>query len=119
MLHDTDRLDSGASVPLYVPTKGGLQGIGINVRSKSANYSAINGDYIKGDATSASFTIDLPTASTNLGTRIVIFKSDATVNTITVDGSGSDLINGSLTQVLTSQYDSMPVWCDGVEWFIE
>ena len=38
--------------------------------------------------------------------------------TVTVDGNASETINGSLTLVISSQYDSFELGCDGSNWYI-
>ena len=88
----------------------------VRVLAKTANYSAVNGDYIICDATLASFTVLLPAVA--LGNRIHITKKDITAFTVTVDGN-SATINGETTQILSSQWDSITVFSDAVEWYIE
>ena len=70
------------------------------------------------DCTSNSITINLPAASGNKGLTYVIQKIDATGNIITVDGNGSETINGSTTKSISSQYTSLRIVCDGSNWFI-
>jgi hypothetical protein len=105
-------------VPCYTkPTASDNNSIAINTVTKTSAYTAYNGDYILCDATSGDFTITLPSASSSENHRILLFRKDGSANTVTV--SGSENINGSTTQTLTNQYDSMPLFCDGVEWYIE
>lgn len=115
MLNNTERLD--AVPPIYTPPKEDF--IEINRRDVVTTYNAVDGDSIWANASGGTFTINLPQASLNEGARIYIKKIDSSINVITVDGNGADTINGSLTQTLNSQYDSMPLECDGNEWIIE
>lgn len=50
-----------------------------NILSKTANYNAVAGDYILADATSASFTITLPTAVGISGQSIWVLRTDNTL----------------------------------------
>ena len=45
-------------------------------------------------------------------------KVDSSANAVTVDGNGSENINGSADQPLNAQYDFMNVVSDGANWFI-
>ena len=72
------------------------------------------------DATSAAFTITLPAAATsgNTGRIYYVKKIDSSDNTITIDGNASETIDGDATKVISSQYDSIQIACDGSNWFI-
>ena len=49
-----------------------------------------------------------------------IKKIDSSVNTVTVQRSGSDVIEGGTTHVLTAQYDSVTLYSDGSgTWYIK
>lgn len=70
------------------------------------------------DCTSNAITINLPTASGNNGLTYKIKKIDSTVNAVTVDGSGAELIDGATTATIGSQYDSITIVSNGTSWFI-
>lgn len=75
--------------------------------------------FILADVSSGSFTVTLPTARSAAGYLFTIKKTDASGNTVTVDGDGSDTIDGSTTQTLTgSSRPSMRVFSDGTEWWL-
>lgn len=84
----------------------------------AATYTAANIPTILADATSNAITVSLPTAASAVDRVYNILKKDAGGNTVTVDGDGSETINGDTTQVLASQYDSITIQSDGTEWFI-
>lgn len=87
--------------------------------SETANYTATTSDnFIPCDATSAAFTITLYAASGNAGRRLIIKKTDSTLNTITIDANSTETIDGSLTIKLATQYESVTLECDGTNWFI-
>ncbi len=52
----------------------------------------------------------------NAGRRLVI--KNVGTGTITVDGSGSQTIDGATTKVLSSQYDVVELVSDGANWHI-
>ena len=43
---------------------------------------------------------------------------DGTGNTVTIDGNGTETIDGSLTKTLPSIYDSVYIVSDGSNWLI-
>ena len=73
---------------------------------------------INADATSSAFTITLPKAYNADGYIFNIKKLDSSANAVTVDGDGSETIDGSTTMIISNQYDSLTVQSDGTEWFI-
>lgn len=87
--------------------------------SKTANYTAVTtDDVILTDATSGAFTITLYAASGNTGKVLTIKKTDSGTNGVTVDANASELIDGQTTYILTNQYDSIDILCDGTGWQI-
>ncbi|MBI2271342.1 MAG: hypothetical protein HYU69_13445 [Bacteroidetes bacterium] len=92
--------------------------IGVKTTSKTATYTAADETVILCDATSASFTINLP-ASTGVTDRVyIIKKTDSSGNTITVDGNASETIDGAATKIISTQYDRVTVVCDGSNWHV-
>lgn len=86
--------------------------------AKTANYTATLTDYyIPVDATSGNITVTLPAASGNAGLTYFIYKTDASANTVIVDGDGTETINGVSTLTLLARYQHMRVECDGTNWF--
>tara|TARA_Y100000296_G_scaffold32758_1_gene37929 strand:+ start:720 stop:1154 length:435 start_codon:yes stop_codon:yes gene_type:complete len=91
--------------------------------AKTTDYTAtIFDDIILANGT---LTINLYTASggtdgtgniANEGRRIVV-KNIGT-NTVTVDPSGSETIDGASTKDLTAQYESLQLVSDGANWWI-
>jgi len=85
--------------------------------TKTNDYVATADDvYILIDASSNTVTITLPTASGITGRVYNIKCIDATY-TATVDGDGSETIDGSTTKVL-SLNDNLKVVSDGTNWRI-
>lgn len=69
-------------------------------------------------ASGANRTITLPAASGVTRRIYTIKKTDASGNTVTIDANGAETIDGATTQVLTTQYQSYTIQCDGSTWWI-
>ena len=69
------------------------------------------------DASSGAFTVTLPPAANG---KIVynIKKIDSSGNIVTIDGDGSETIDGDLTVALTAQYESIPVVSNLSNWSV-
>lgn len=120
------RTDGAVGGALYVKESGtGNTGWKLASRTlpsstKTAAYTAtIDDGLILCDATSGAFTVTLPAVSGNAGLELTIKKIDASVNAITVDGNASETIDDAATASLASQYNSVTVVCDGVEWWVK
>jgi hypothetical protein len=86
--------------------------------TKTADYTAtIVDSVILCDTTSSSIIITLMAASTFVGIPLTIKKISA-ANTMTIDGDASELIDGSLTQTVTSQWTSLTICSNGTSWYI-
>lgn len=91
----------------------------VAVVSKSADYLATSSDNtILVDASGASRTITLPTASGTSGKDYTIKKTDNSANTVVVDANLAETIDGNLTMTLAFQYDSITIRSDGSNWHI-
>lgn len=74
---------------------------------------------IRGNVSSGDFTFTLPLGSTVFGGyKVTVMKSDSSTNTLTVDGSGAETINGASSDTLTVQYAATTYMWDGSEWKI-
>lgn len=69
------------------------------------------------DATSATFSVNLQAVATAAdGFTVTIKKTDSSANAVTIDGSSTEKIDDIATYVLSSQYDSVVLICDGTQW---
>lgn len=85
----------------------------------STTNNVFSGDFtILEDATTGNITVNLPPAATNKGRILNIKKVDSTGNTVTIDANASERIDGALTQVISTQYTSLQIQCDGSNWYI-
>lgn len=88
------------------------------VSNPTTPHTADKNEVILWDATSGNKVVNLPAASTSTNFVIDIKKTDSSSNTVTIDGNASETIDGELTKILSSQYESITVICDGSNWFI-
>jgi hypothetical protein len=66
----------------------------------------------------AAVTVVLPPVATSKGCKLrIISSTDSSTNTVTVDGNGSELVNGAANIVPNVIYESCDLVCDGVKWF--
>jgi hypothetical protein len=75
-------------------------------------------DVILANAVDGAVVIQLPTAITMTGRQLSIKKIDNASNTITLDPSGVELIDGGETHVFNVQYGARTIISDGSAWWI-
>lgn len=91
----------------------GFTSAGLSVSSQSGNFSAATGDNMY--RCTASLTVTLPTiaAATSTATRLRFFNESAA--DVTLDGNGSETINGSLTTIVNPG-ESVQIMAGTSEW---
>ena len=88
-------------------------------RAVSSSVSLLASDSVLlADASGGAITLTLPNASGASGVQLDIKKTDSSQNAVTIDGFSSQTIDDETTHALTTQYDSLTVFCDGTEWWI-
>lgn len=76
------------------------------------------------NASSGNITVNLPSAAssydstTGTGQVFNIKKTDASVNTVTIDPNSTETIDGALTVATSSQWQSYSIQSNGTSWFI-
>lgn len=91
----------------------------LNVRTVTATASPAASDYLLlVDATAGAVTINLPAAASNAKRVLIIKKTDGSANAVTLDGNAAETIDGSATKVISTQYQSFTIQCDGSAWWI-
>lgn len=94
-------------------------GIVLPVSAVTTDYTALQSDYtIKVNATGGNRTITLPPAASNTGRIYIIKKTDASANTVIIDGNGSETIDGAATKVLSAQNEVVTIQSDSANWII-
>lgn len=97
-----------------------LNGIAWSAVTKSGNATLTDTELIVSvSASGANRTMTLPASSGRTGKIYLIQKSDSSTNTVTIDPNSSETINGASTLVLTQQYQTVMIWCDGSNWFTQ
>lgn len=87
------------------------------VTSQTSAYTATTSvSTILCNATSAAFTVTLPTAVGATGQIYTIKKTDSSANAVTVGTTSSQTIDGSTTYLLSTQYNFVVVTSDGANW---
>jgi len=90
----------------------------LSVSAKTANYTAVPTDDVI-LCSGTSFTVTLYAASGNSGRTITVKKTDiSTSNVFTIDGNGSETIDGALTTTVDTQYEEVTLVCDGSNWHV-
>ena len=104
-----------------VVTSGTIKSNGMisNLVSKTSAYTVQTSDeIITGDATSATFTISLPTAVGIAGQTFTIKRLNAGVNSVSIGTTSSQTIDGAPSLVLNAQYKYLKVVSNGANWLI-
>lgn len=91
----------------------------LSIQTKSSTYTlTLADDVILADASGGGFSVNLPAANTAIGKVFDVKKIDSTGNAVTLDGNGSETIDGMTTLDITSQYVSIKIISDGSGWYI-
>lgn len=85
---------------------------------KTSVYTAAFGDLVRCDPTSGGFTVNLPTAIGNINKSIIVKNISNSINSITIDPFGSQLIDGSSTYVINIAYQSITLVSDNSNWMV-
>ena len=113
-------LFTAANLTLDAPTGLKLRNSQLTfpVAAKTATYTATSFDeVILCNAAGGAFTINLPTA-VNRTDPVTVKKTDSSGNTITIDGSGSETIDGATAKVLSTQWETVTLIPSGGNWFL-
>lgn len=87
------------------------------VSKTSAYTTTIRDSVILCDASSAAFTVTLPTAVGITGKTFIIKKTESSANFITIDGNGSETIDGATTKLI-KVISHIKIVSDGSNWQI-
>lgn len=101
--------------PAWTPGTGGGASTTLPFSSKTSAYTIDNTDCVI-DCTTGTFTVTLPTSVGLEGQYFIIKNSGNGI--ITIDGAGSETIDGQLNKLLAVQYESITVISDGTNWKI-
>lgn len=115
---DDEIVMADVSVPaLRKITKANFQKLAVRTVS-GVGSATINDDVLLMDMTGGAFTLTLPTAVGNTGKVFFIKKIDSSLNIGTIDGDGTETIDGVTTKKLNTQYESWEIVSDGSNWLV-
>lgn len=81
----------------------------------SANVNPLDAE-VRCDATAGAITMTLETAVAADGRLHYFKKIDSSANAVTIDGNGSQTIDGAATRTLSAQYDAVLLISNGTNW---
>jgi len=84
----------------------------------TADHDATDRQILFADASPGALTVTLPLAADSKNVWIAVKKVDSSVNVVTIDPTAGITIDGAATQTLSTQYDSVDLYCDGTNWYI-
>lgn len=85
--------------------------------TKTANYTAVIGDWVRYDPSGGGFTITLPAATTgNKGKTVGTKNITTSTNTVTVDVTGGGNIDSSATFSMSGSREANTFISNGVDW---
>lgn len=96
--------------------EGGGNTLTIETKTETATITLPNDKLILCNATSGAIIINLPAVAGVSGKKVIIVKTDASVNTVTTDADESETINGETTLVIEFQNSSATLVCNGTSW---
>ena len=119
-----DDSDYAGTITTALAAKANLDDVGGGVAggvvNKSANYqvaAADDGETVLVSAAAAARTVTLPNiGSGEEGFTVTVVKTDSSVNAVTIDGHGEDLVNGAATYTLKDQHEALILKWTGSAW---
>ena len=91
----------------------------LEVRSITAARTLdVTDDVVLCDASGAAFTVTLPTAARIRGRTYTVKKTDSSGNAVTIDGAGTETIDGAATVALSTQNAFRTIVSNGTNWFV-
>lgn len=113
---------SAGTIGMFLRTNGSATtswAFGESVTTKTTTYTATADEtVILASSSGGPWTLTLPAAASFTNKDLLIKKTDSSLNAITIDGNGSETIDGATTTTLNTQYESVRIVCDGSNWFI-
>lgn len=91
----------------------------LTVVTKTSSSSITDSEtVVLADTTTGAITLTLPTASGISGRILSFIKTNSNTNKVTLDGNGSETINGAATLVIGGQYSSVRLVSNGTNWLV-
>lgn len=93
--------------------------IGLNVTAvQTATYNISSvAEMVLCNPSAASFAVTLPDADLCTGVRHIVKNVTTSLNVITIEGSGTQSVDGAANTTIAYPYGSVMLVCDGTEWW--
>jgi hypothetical protein len=105
---------TGSAFTWVTPSAGGGSG-NYNVVNKTADYTAVEGDFVICDATNGAITITLPIPAT-AGSRVKVNKVDSSSNSVVIKAATGQISNQN-TVTNNGQWTCTDYTTDGAKWY--
>jgi hypothetical protein len=112
----TDRITVGATGGVTISGTTTVNAFATGVQPVNASEACSGAAVVLANASSEAINMTLPAVFT--GQFITIKKTDSSANTVTITPPSGSTIDGAANKVLTLQYQSITVVCDGANYFI-
>lgn len=118
-----NNIDASGNLSCATPAGGG-SGTAINVAAKAANYTVLSSDSgaFDFDTTAASRIATLPSAASFIvggkSELLTFTKADTSLNMLTINPVGGDLIAGLASAILTGSWKSITIYSTGSGWAV-
>lgn len=97
--------------------QGNFHTVPVSITHADSPYNVVGTFIVLADASAGGITINLPPAEVAAGYVYAVKKSDSSGNAVTIDGDGSETIDGATTSVISTAWGSRWFVCDGTAWF--
>ncbi len=132
----TGQASANSALNAFLPTQSGQSGkylttngtdtswgsqtaVGLSVVSKTTTYTATTSDdVILASTAGGAYTITLYASSGNSGKVLRFKKTTSDFSVLTIDGNGSETIDGVTTTTLNTFGEEVTLVCDGSNWFV-
>jgi hypothetical protein len=116
-VNGTARFRGAVQFDAGVPMTGAIR---VSTQAVTGTYNVSSTDVtLLANASGGNVTINLPSAAGNSGRILYIKRIDATGNTLSINGNGGDLIDGSSPYNVAGSLPAVTLVCDGVSnWYI-
>jgi hypothetical protein len=102
-----------------IDSEGGLKANTVTKTSADSPYTILSSDFtVRCNAVSGAITVALPAAASCPRKILNIKKVDTSANSVTIDASGSETIDGQLTQTIATAFESLQLQSNGTSWDI-
>jgi hypothetical protein len=111
----------GPQGPPGIAGPGGADAIGgpVAISTKTGNYTVTTSDNVLlGNCIGGSIIFTLPPAASAIGSVFFFKKIDASLNAMTVQADGAELIDSANNLISTTQYEAFTLVTDGTQWYL-